>query len=111
MRVQRRHRAHEQQRAECQRHADDVATKETGGPVADRVRARADRFVSQVPAHVIGQCGDRGVTFGHVLLEGLGYDRVEVATQLATQPCRIRGATRRMCMRELLVTRGIRDHL
>ena len=80
-RVVRGQSANEEDHPRHGRHAERMTPDEAGRTVADRIRPRADRFVTQVAPEIVGEGGHRRVTLGGVLLERLGDDRVEVAAQ------------------------------
>ena len=68
-----------------------------------RMWPRGDRLAAQVPADVVGECVDRGITLAGIFPKGLGHDRFEVAAERAPQFRRRGGALRRAVRDQLWI--------
>jgi hypothetical protein len=72
-------------RNERERHGRAMAVREFGRAVGERIRARGDRLIVEVPPEIVGECGHRRVPCRRILLQGFRHDRVEIAHQHAAQ--------------------------
>ena len=82
--------------------ADAMTSHEGADPVAERGRPRLDRQPLEVPAHVVGEGGDRRVALARLLAQRLHRDRVEVAgDRPATLRRRDGGGRRRVALEDL----------